>query len=200
MNFKVIIKIQFFIFFILISLLSYTQDTINNRKSTNHISFQSYLGYRYVAQEIPYSFAIGLGVSYQIKKHVFAFRFLSRINNLKRTKEFMPINPILIPDETIWEIGILYRLYSNKNQTFSFLSGAALIKGFNHGSLIYQPQTYNVVYEKEYFKDIGLPLELHYLLLKTKKSGVGKIFLSSVANINAVKSYAGIMLLFQITI
>jgi hypothetical protein len=188
--------IQICILFLMLPFLCNSQDTINNKPLTNHISIHGYLGYRYVAQEIPYSSTIGLGVSYQLKKHFFTFRFVTRVKTLYFTKNFMRVNNSLAPDETIWELGVLYRLYLNEKKSFSVHTGFSFISGFNHGNLIYQPETHDVVYEKVPFSDIGIPIEVRYLLGKKK---TGKIFISSVANINSVKSYAGIMLLFQVT-
>ncbi|MFA4853249.1 MAG: hypothetical protein WC868_11355 [Bacteroidales bacterium] len=175
----------------------HAQDSLKIKSTTNHLSVHGYLGYRYVDQEIPMSTAIGLGASYQMKKHFFTFRFITRVSTIYRTKNFMRVNKTLAPDETIWELGILYRFFNNTKNNFSLHGGFSLVKGFNHGELVYNPKTYKITYGDSIpFTDAGISLEARYLLGGKK---AGKIFISSVANINSVKSYAGIMLLFQLT-
>lgn len=177
----------------------HAEDSLKIKSATNHLSVHGYLGCRYVDQEIPMSIAIGLGTSYQIKKHFFTFRFVTRASTstIYRTKNFMRVNKTLAPDETIWELGILYRFFNNRKNNFSLHGGFSLVKGFNQGELVYNPKTYKITYGDSIpFTDAGISIEARYLLGEKQ---AGKIFICSVANINSIKSYAGIMLLFQLT-
>ncbi|MFH0894511.1 MAG: hypothetical protein V2A54_08745 [Bacteroidota bacterium] len=190
------IKIFFLISVIWIPQYCLSQDTAKIKKQQNHLSVSSYIGLRYVDQEIPMAFAGGLGVTFQIKKHVFSFRTHTRLLEINMSYNLMRVNTWLAPDETIREYALLYRLYQNKKKTISFDAGVSYIDGFNHGNFVMvHPNLYDVEYNRKKFHDVGIPIELRFLLIEGKRS---KMTVSSASNLNFEKSFTSLNLLLQI--
>ncbi len=114
--------------------------------------------------------------SYQTGKHLISTRFISNIE---------PCFGGTCPDETVWDIGILYGRSSKTSYGLASLSGGISIVG----GAVYQRD------EEVTFLTIGIPIEVQLFWTPASFLGIG---IYGFANLNPKESFAGALLCIQL--
>ncbi len=107
--------------------------------------------------------------------------------------------PLKIPSENIWDIGVL--LGKNEKIKYGFLCfsvGVSVIGGIKRGKLLYKKTSIwggKEYYEKIEFMNIGIPVEFQIFFTPSKFAGLG---IYGFGNFNPEGSFLGLSLSFII--